>query len=341
MPDSSQATLKSIARLVGCSDTTVSRVLNGKAAQYRISQQKEKEILRVAQELHFSPNPLARSLRTRQTLTIGLVIPDISNPFFASIARYVERECRKLGYSVILADTEENTDLEIESVTILKNRNIDGLIISPVGQSVEHLEKIYDDGMPVVIIDRYFLNSTLPFVASDNYNGALQAVEYLVQNGHSHIACIQGLPYTSPNTDRVRGYRDALLKNGIPVDERNIVGDSFGEENGYLETKLLIKRSPRPTAIFAVSNLISLGVLRALNEESVHVPSEMSIIAFDEQPYHSYLSTPMTTVAQPIAEMGHMAIKMLYGQIQSPKTQSAGITLPTKLIVRQSVKKLA
>ncbi len=318
----------------------MSRVLNGKAAQYRISQNKADEILSIAQQLNFSPNTLARSLRTRRTLTIGLVIPDISNPFFASIARYVERECRKIGYSVILADTEESTELEIESISVLKGRNIDGMIISPVGQSVEHLETLYAEGVPIVVIDRYVHGSILPFVASDNYSGAKNAVRYLIDNGHRIIACIQGLPYTSPNTDRVKGYRDALEEFEIAIDDSLIIGDSFGEENGYLETKLLLKRTPKPTAIFAVSNLISLGALRALKEERIKIPDEMSIVAFDEQPYHNYLATPMTTVAQPIADMGQIAIKMLYKQMKSDTKVDQGIVLPTHLVVRQSVKSI-
>jgi LacI family transcriptional regulator len=338
MSNPSQTTLKTISKIVGCSDTTVSRVLNGKAIEYRISQKKADEILSVAQELNFSPNALARSLRTRQTLTIGLVIPDISNPFFASIARYVERECRKIGYSVILADTEESTELEIESISVLKSRNIDGMIISPVGQSVDHLEALYAEGVPIVVIDRYVDGSTLPFVASDNYNGAKNAVSHLIEHGHRTIACIQGLPYTSPNTDRVKGYRDALQQSGIDLDDSLIVGDSFGEENGYLETKLLLKRTPKPTAIFAVSNLISLGALRALKDENMSIPEDISIVVFDEQPYHSYLATPMTTVAQPIADMGQIAIKMLYKQMKSDTKIDHGIVLPTHLMVRQSVK---
>lgn len=335
------ATLRTIAQIVGCSDSTVSRVLSGKAAQYRISKKKQEEILKIAREQNFAPNPLARSLRTRETLTIGLVIPDISNSFFASIARNVERESRKLGYSIILTDTEEDTDLEIESIYLLKNRNVDGMIISPVGQSVEHIEKLYNEGLAVVIIDRYFPNSRLPYVASDSYSGAKEAVSYLVKNGHNRIACIQGLNYTSPNSDRVRGYKDALEHAHIPLDNELLVGDSFGEENGYLETKILLKKPKPPTAIFAVSNLISLGVIRAIIEENLQIPQDISIVAFDDHPYMEYLSTPMTTVAQPIMEMGRIAMKMLFNQIQNKfSAPIQNIMLPTKLIARGSVRSL-
>ncbi len=334
-------TLKTIAELVGCSESTVSRVLNGKAATYRISDRTAHEIQRIAKEKNFSPNNIARSLRTQRTLTLGLVIPDISNPFFSSIARHIEREARKLGYSIMLVDTEEETELEEHSVTLLHQRNIDGLIISPVGQSVAHLEALFEQHIPIVIIDRFFPNSKIPYVASDNYAGAKEAVSFLISHGHRRIACIQGLPYTSPNNDRIRGFLDAFQEHNLKADMDLIVGDSFGEENGYLEMKLLLKRTEPPTAVFALSNLISLGVLRAVREEGLHIPSDLSLIAFDEQPYLNYLSPPLATVAQQNAEIGRLAIKMLFQQIQSrSKMVSQGVVLPTVLIKRNSVKSL-
>ncbi len=331
-------TLKTIARQLGISESTVSRVLNGKASKYRISKKTEQIILKTAKKLNFTPNPLARSLRLNKTDTIGLVIPDISNPFFSSIARNIEQEARKLGYSIILCDTEEDTKLEKDSLELLELRKVDGLIISPVGQTPDFIKKIYNNGMPIVIIDRYFPDLDIPYITSDNYKGAFEAISYLIENGHRIIACIQGLTHTSPNNERVRGYRDALIKNNIPVDETLIVGDSFGEQNGYLETKLLLKNEKNITAIFSVSNLISLGALRAIYEEGLKVPDDISIISFDDQPYSDYLATPMTTVTQKNKEMGQIAIKLLINQIESKiRFSSKSVILPTKLIKRKSV----
>ena len=341
MTDSAPVTLKSIAKIVGCSDSTVSRVISGKSKQFRISPKTEQKILDLAKELHFVPNPIAASLRTRRTLTIGLVIPDISNPFFAGIAPHVERECRQLGYSVLLADTEENTDLEIESVSILHKRSIDGLIIAPVGQTFDHLERLYKSGLPVVIIDRYFPDSTIPYVTSDNYQGGYDAATHLIENGHKMIACIQGLPYATPNSERVRGYRDALAAAGVTENEDWIVGDSFGEENGYYETRILLKEFKRPTALFALSNLISLGALRAISEEHLRVPEDISLISFDDQPYSNLLATPMTTVSQQIHEMGKIAMQMLYRQMKAEKgAVEESVKLATTIIRRNSVRTL-
>ncbi|MFQ6114257.1 MAG: LacI family DNA-binding transcriptional regulator [bacterium] len=341
MDKNKRSTLKSIAERVGVSITTVSRVLGGKARRYRISKDTEEAVFRAAEELHYAPNHLARGLRLKRTHTIGLIIPDISNPFFASIARSVVMEARKVGYSIMLCDTQDNIRLEVDSIQLLQSRKVDGLIICPVGQDGRHLERLYDSGEAMVLVDRYFPQSKCPSVTSDNYKGAVQAVTHFIENGHRVIACIQGLLNTSTNNDRVRGYRDAHKMHGIPVDESLIVGDSFGERNGYIGAKLLLNRTSRPTAIFACSNLISLGAFRAVSEEGLKIPDDISIISFDDQPYSDYLSTPMTTVSQPNIEMGHIAFKLLIDQIElNTRPETNCVILPTKLIRRQSVKKL-
>ena len=338
--DSSPLTLKSIAKIVGCSDTTVSRVLSGKSKQYRISAKTTAEVLRLAQELNFVPNPLAASLRTRRTMTVGLVLPDIANPFFAQIAPFVQRESRKAGYTVLLANTEENSELEIDSVEMLRKRNIDGLIIAPTGQSPEHLLSLYRAGLPMVLIDRYFPECDIPFVVSDNEQGAFEAVTFLVENRHRYIACIQGLPHTTLSRERVNGYRRALNHAGINMNEDWIVGDSNSEENGYLEMRLLLKDARRPTAILALSNLIALGALRAIGEERLQVPDDISVIAFDDLPYFNFFATPLTTVAQQAQEIGRVAMKLLYRQMTQTGAEIQSVKLPIRLVKRDSVRML-
>ena len=333
-------TLKSIADHLNVSVTTVSRVLNGKSDTYRISKETRKRILIAAKELNYSPNQLARGLRLQKSHTIGYIIPDISNPFFSSIAKSVEKFARKSGYSILLCDSEENTELEISLLQLMLNRKVDGLIISPVGIEVQHLLELSRRKIPVVLLDRYFPELDFPFVTSDNYKGALEAVSLLIEYGHKRIACIQGLRKTSPNNDRVKGYIDAHKNNDLPIDQSLIVGDSFGEENGYIETKLLLKNKEIPTAIFAVSNLISLGAIRAITEEGLKIPDDISMISFDDQPYSRFLATPMTTVAQQSAQIGQIATKILMDQIESNTIiEHKGIFLPTSLILRDSVSK--
>jgi len=338
---SSNVTLKSIADRLNVSVTTVSRVLNGKSDRYRISRETQELINTAAKELSYSPNQLARGLRLKRTNTIGYIIPDISNPFFSSIAKSVEKSARKLGYSILLCDSEEDTKIEENLLQLMIDRKVDGLIISPVGIEVNHLRRIAQKNIPIVLLDRYFPELNLPFVTSDNYKGAFEAVNMLIEYGHRRIACIQGLVNTSPNNDRVRGYIDAHKTHDLLVDKKLIVGDSFGEDNGYIETKLLLKQDNLPTALFAVSNLISLGAIRAISEEGLKIPDDISMVSFDDQPYSRFLSTPMTTVSQQNAQIGQIAIKLLIDQIESNRQlEPKGIFLPTKLISRDSVKRV-
>ncbi len=333
-----QPTLKRIAEQLGVSTTTVSRVLSGQARQYRISQATEEAVRKLARQYNFIPNPIARGLRLSKTSTIGLIIPDISNPFFAGIARQIALGARGHGYSVILCDSQDNVGLEIESLDLLRAQNVEGLVLCPVGQTGTHLKPFERGKLPIVLVDRYFPSLALAYVASDNAAGAREATNYLIEQGHRQIACLQGLPGTSPNEDRLRGYREALAAHRIAIDETLIVGNSFGEQNGYIETKLLLRAQKPFSAILALNNLIALGALRALAEEKVRVPHDVSIISFDDQPYLAYLAAPMTTVAQPYHEMGEVAVKLLFDQIRaSQPTASGGILLPTTLIHRKSV----
>ncbi len=335
MASEKRITLKQMAEELGVSSSIVSRVLNGHARKYRINRETEAAIRRLAEKRNFSPNQVARGLRLRKSSTIGLVVPDISNPFFACIARSVENEARRRGYSVVLCDTEDRTELEIEVLDLLESRTVEGLAIVPVGQSCEHLKRYQRNGVPVVIVDRWFRTLKLPSVASDDYRGACAAVEHLLGCGHRTIACIQGLPGTAPNEERVRGYREALRKKGVPVDESLIVGDDFHEQNGYVQTKRLLVKRPEITGLWLLNNLIALGALRALAEMGRNVPDDVSIVSFDDPPYAPYLATPMTTVAQQHAEMGREAVRLLFSSIEAGKRgRPERIVLPTKLVKR-------
>lgn len=339
--ENSQPTLQHIAERSGLSVTTISRVLSGQASRYRISKETEATVRKVAKEFNFVPNQLARSLRLKKTLKIGLVIPDISNPFFAGIVRQATLGSHKHGYSAVLYDSEDSIELEKQSLALLESQHVEGLILCPVGQSGEHLRKFVGGKIPIVLVDRFFPEIPLPYVSSDNIAGAKQATELLITNGHTRIACLQGLHGSSPNEFRVRGYRKALAEHHIPIDESLIVGDSFSEQGGYIETKLLLKTRPDVKAILALSNVNALGAIRALVEEKRRIPEDMSIISFDDTPYSAFLATPLTTVGQSYSEMGEVAVKLLFDQIQSARgLNSGGILLPTNLIVRKSVKRL-
>ncbi len=334
-------TLDDIARKAKISVSTVSRVLNDKTGKYRISKDTASRVRRAAKLLNYRPNQLARGLRLRKTHTIGLVVPDISNPFFAHVTRSVQTVAHDLGYSLVVCDTNENLALEIEHINLLRSKGVDGLVILPVGQEYHHLKSLVRNGTPLVVVDRCFDGLKSSSVVVDNYRGALEAVEYLICNNHRRIGIIQGLPNTFTSVSRLQGYKDALTKQGIPLDPSLIVGNSFRKENGYVQTKILLSMKNPPTAIFATSDLITLGVLQALAEENLNIPGDISLIAFDEVDFAPVLLCPLTTVAQPKESMGEIAVKLLVDHLKSgSKNDIKRIILKTKLVIRQSVRRL-
>jgi LacI family transcriptional regulator len=328
--------------VLGLSITTVSRVLNGKAKRYRIRAETQERVLQAAREYNYVPNKLARGLKMSRTDTLGLIIPDISNPFFADIAQSIEKEARLQGYSLILGDSGDDQMVETDLIRLLLSHKVDGIIIAPVGIDYRQITQTYNSGMPLVVIDRCFPEIGLPFITSDNYQGGNDAVNYLIAMGHRKIACIQGIPKSRPTVERVRGYKDALRGHSIPIDDGLIVGDNYTIENGYKQTRILFSMEDPPTAIFALSNLIGLGTMKAVDEMGLKIPDNISLISFDEQPYSAFLATPMTTVDQKKSEIGQLAVNVLLKYIDNKEYRKklVHMTLKTNLIIRNSVKKI-
>lgn len=330
--------LKEVAARAGTSIPTASRVLNGLGDEYRISRRTQELVRRAAAELNFSPNLLAKSLRLGSTRTIGLVLPDVGNPFFAAIARAVSTEAHARGYSVVLCDTGDDTSREIELLEVILNRRPDGLIVVPVGQQCSHLQGFEAAETPLVLVDRSFPELRLPAVTSDNRQGARDAVNHLIECGHRAIACLRGLAGTTPNELRLQGYREALEAHGIPFDEHLVVGDGFGKEAGRRAALDLLDSGAPFTAVFALSNLIGIAALEVLLEAGRRVPEDVSLVSFDEQPYSSVLAVPMSTVRQDPAEMGRLAVAMLCDQIgKPPGSNPASVVVPTAFVPRRSI----
>jgi LacI family transcriptional regulator len=341
MDSKSRTTLKAIAQQLGVSTTTVSRSLSGQAARYRIGKKMEAKVRELAKQMGFSPNRFARSLRLKKTSTIGLIVPDISNPFFGVTARQIALGIRKQGYTMLLCDSQEDVASEQQALDLLRNWQVEGIIVCPVGQTAGHLAEVVEAGLPLVLVDRYFPNLNVPYVGADNLAGAREAAEHLIANGHRHIACLQGLRGTSPNDLRTQGYQEALARHGIALDESLIVGDSFTEQSGHRETQRLLAARPDVTALLCFCNPGALGAIRALAEAHRKIPDEISLISFDENPYAAHLAAPLTTVVQPNDEMGDVAVRLLFDRIQSGGGEPPeSILLPTRLVVRGSVRKL-
>lgn len=331
------STLKDIAAKTGVSVSTVSRVLHDNSQKYKISNETAARVKLVAKDLGYRVNALARGLRQQKTHEIGIIVPDISNPFFSEIVKSLAGELRKKGYNFIVYDSDEDINIEKTGVKSLLEKRVDGLIIASVGQDFSHIQKIRDAEIPVVMVDRCFDKLDVDSVSVDNVKGALLAVNHLITEGHSRIAFIQGLLGTYANENRLEGYKQALQTAGIPIDEQLIVGDDFRSFNGYLKTKSLLNLSKPPTAIFTAGDLIALGTLEACREMNISVPDDLSLITFDDPVFTSYLSPALTAVEQPRFKIAEIVVAMLCSRIKNPHEERRKILLEPKLNIRSSV----
>lgn len=329
-------TLVALAERTGLSVTTISRVLSGQAEKYRISPKTVDFIKQEAEKCNYRPNMMAQSLRTKRTRTIGLVVPSIGNPFFASIASAIILNARENGYTVVLADAMENEEQEEECVRSLQMRHVDGIIVSSSAETPALLEQINDASMPVVLFDRYFPASGLPYVVCDNHRGAADATQHLIDRGHRRIACICGVRHSEIVRERLRGYLETMQKAHLEQFS-HYVGNEFSTENGYIETKLLLNQQPMPTALFTMNNTILLGAIKAIKESGLRIPEDISVVSFDDNPYLDFVSTPISRVVQPQKEIGSIAVRMLIRSIESGERSAARIMLSPTLRICSSV----
>ena len=332
-------TLSTISKRTGVSVTTVSRVLSGQAEKYRISEATRIKVTEEARLCHYSPNIVARNLRTSKTNTIGLILPSVSNPYFADLSSVIIDEANKRNYTTIVMDSLEQEDNQAASITTLLSRRVDGIIAAPCGHDPSLFDEVAKNHLPVILIDRFFENSQLPHVTTNNYSGGVEATKTLLQSGHKRIACIQGVRTSIPNKMRVAGYQAAMRKAGHEEDIL-VVGNEFSLQNGYLETKLLLNRNPRPTAIFALSNAIALGTIKAIREAGPNIPEDISLIAYDSNIYMDFIVPPISRIGQPVEDMAKLATKLLFESIETNQRVNSQLELAPKIILRESVKNL-
>ena len=332
-------TLASIAEKAQCSVSTASRVLSGKAAKYRISEATVARVRQVAEQASYTPSLLAKGLRAGKTETIGLLIPGVDDTFFSGIASAIIAEARNLGYTTIVVDTQESDANESAGISTLMARKVDGIIAIPCGRDTAVFRRVETAGIPLVILDRFFGGQPdFSFVTTDNYRGAVMAVERLVADGHKKIACIQGNPEAMTSSERVRGYSDTMKRFGLEA-FIHVSGDRFSIQNGFVETNLLLSGADAPTAILALSNKILLGAVKAVKESGMGIPEDISLISFDDNLLFNYMTPRITCISQPVQEISLMAVKLLLKKIAGEKNASH-LFLPPGLVIRDSVKSL-
>lgn len=317
-----KVTLDNIALKVGCSKTTVSRVLTGQAEKYRISETTAAAVLKEARKSGYASGYVAQRMSRTKTNTIGLLIPSVANPFFADMASVVISEAYAKGYTTVVVDMMEDGSNQDEAVATVLSRQVDGMIVVPCSPNATVLEDIDKKMVPVVLVDRYYQDVPLSYVTTNNYQGGVMATSFLIENGHRNILCIQGMQSSMPNQMRVDGYRDTMLQAGLG-EYISVVGDDFSTQNGFLETKLALGSENRPTAIFALSNTILLGSVKAIRETGLSIPEDISIISFDNNKYLDYMVPPIQRIGQPVEDMAKLASKILFDKMEK-KLESRG-----------------
>ena len=336
-------TQSEIAKIAGVSRSTVSRILGGSKSSHKYKQETVEKIYAIAQKHKYQPNLLARSFYLQKTYTIGMVITDITNPFWSSISYIIENMAQKHNYNVIQCNTNENQENEIRYVNILLNRKVDGLIICPVQKKYEHLKELLKIDYPFVLIDRYFRNLDTDYVVVDNVKGSYNAVKYLTSIGHERIAFLGGLADASTNIDRLAGYKKALKDSGIEIDESLIYRRDFTRSTGYYYIKLIFNRlEKKPTAIFAANNMIAVGALKALYELKIRIPDDVSFIMYDDvRDTIDLWKIPITAVRIPQEKLAEESFNILIKKMSAEETQiKQHIIVQPDLILRGSCKSI-
>jgi LacI family transcriptional regulator len=327
-------TIRDVAKRAGVSPITVSRVINDSG--YVSPATRQRVEIAIA-DLQYVPNTLARSLRSKRTKTIALVLTDVTNPFWTTVARGVEDAASDQGFNMVLCNTDESETKQANYLTVLLEKRVDGILLVPALSSAEPIELIHRQGTHVVVLDRRVPCSHVDVVRCDSEGGAYQLTRLLVSLGHRRIAMLSGPKDVSTAVDRVEGYRRALAEAGLDVDESLIYYGEFMQSAGYEMMGRVLSITPWPTAVFGGNNFIAIGALRALREVGLSVPEDIALVTFDDLPMTLLIDPFLTVATQPAYEMGRQATELLLARLsgQSPPDYQE-IVLPTEIIVRQS-----
>ncbi len=336
----SRANIKDVARRAGVHPSTVSRVLNP-ATRSMVSDALAKEILRIAEELGYRRNALASGLRTRRTYTVGVVIPDITNPVFPPIVRAVEHTLDEDGYIAILADSGSKRRSEKALIENMKARQVDGLILAAANRKDQLVDSCIDQGIPVVLVNRSVEKHNVSAVINDDELGIDVAFQHLVDKGHREIAYIGGPQRTSTGYTRYRAFMKSAKKAGINIDRELVINArEFTEPAGQAAFQEIARTGKNLSAVLTANDLLALGVFDALEELGMKCPRDISVTGFNDMPYVDRFVPPLTTVHISLEDLGVQAAKLLLEKIENPDAPTKQVRLEPRLVVRGSTAKL-
>jgi LacI family transcriptional regulator len=327
-------TIRDVAKRAGVAPITVSRAINNSGY---VSQETRARVEAAVAELGYVPNTLARSLRLRRTNTLALVLTDITNPFWTTVARGVEDTASDAGFNVIFCNTDESEIEQNKYLRVLLQKQVDGVLLVPARSTSEPIEFIQEQRTPVVVLDRRVPDAQADVVRCDSEGGAYQLVRLLLSLGHRRIGVLSGPPGVSTAEDRIAGYRRALAEAGLRGGAELVHYGEFTQASGYEMAQRALAATPRPTALFAGNNFIAIGALRALRDVGLGVPEDVALVGFDDLPAALVIEPFLTVAAQPAYEMGQRATALLLARLsgQAPEAYQE-VVLPTEVIVRKS-----
>jgi LacI family transcriptional regulator/LacI family repressor for deo operon, udp, cdd, tsx, nupC, and nupG len=304
----------------------------------KVASQTQIAVRKAMKDLDYQPNRVARRLRQRggKRQLLGLIIPDIQNPFFAEIARGVEDVAYANQFAVMLCNSDENLEKESFYLDVMRAESVDGIILPPINDQDPAVRKIAESGMPIVTVDRSLSDSTIDKVEVDNRQGAFDAVAHLIKLGHNRIGLITGRINISTSRDRKLGYEQALAAGEIPLNPDYVRVGDYKQASGYALTDELLALPVPPTALFVANNLMAVGAIEAVHKRNLKIPRDVAIIGFDDLPWADALDPPLTMVRQPAYEVGRAAAELLLNRLGSPDSPAAWLRLRPRLIFRKS-----
>lgn len=324
-------TIKSIQALTGFSYSTISRVVNGKAKEYRISEETCNKILEAAERLNYRPNILARGLRLKKTMTIGLIVSDIQNPFFGELGSGIERELRSHGYSTILCNANEVAENEEFYLRVLVDRNVDGIIIVPVQAGEWSYLETLGKTTPVVLMDRTVHHTELPWVTSENALAAEAMTDRLIAAGHVRIAYLGGTPLSYITEVRFTGFRRSLMRHGVPLDPGLVFSAGYSIKSGEEMMTEALKREPGLRAAFCVNNLVFQGAMRVVQEAETKGAPGILMAAFDIRAYCDIIKRPLVCANQDVETIALTAVNLILDRIDGRPRQESHVVVPIKV----------
>jgi LacI family transcriptional regulator len=328
--------LKDIARDLGVSVVTVSKVLRGNAD---ISEATRRRVLKRMKELNYQPNMMARGLASGRTYTVGLVVPDLVHPFFAEFAKALSGVLRTSSRALILASSEEDPAIERQEIRTLLNRGVDVLLIASCQANLRNFYELGDNRTPYILFDRNFPHLAAHFIGSDDVGIGEMATKHLIDIGRRRIAHIGG-KNTSPSFDRLRGYRKALSENGLPAPESYVIArervEESGDVAGFQAMQELLNQEPRPDAVFCYNDLTALGAIDATLQRGLRVPEDVAFVGCGNLRYANYLRIPLSSIDHGTAELGRLAGEFAIALSADPELEPKSTLAPATLVIRES-----